>query len=69
MLRVAGLSVRAAPAAAQRIPTLEFAFSEVVTLGETVSLGAATPGERVIMPFTGGSFEGPGIRGTIEPGA
>jgi hypothetical protein len=49
-------------------PTLEFAFSELVTLGPAVTPGKTALGERNIIPITGGTFEGPGIKGTIMPG-
>jgi hypothetical protein len=58
----------AAPAAAQEPPTLEFVFEETVTLGEVTTPGETARGERVIIPITGGTFEGPGIKGIILPG-
>ena len=68
------LSVIAAPgmaasAAVQgQTPTLEFAFSELVTLGKDMSPGATAYGHRNIVPITGGTFEGPNIRGEVLPG-
>jgi hypothetical protein len=50
------------------LPRLEFAFSELVTLAPDVTPGRTAYGERNIVPITGGTFEGPGIRGTILPG-
>ena len=64
----------AAPAASQpapptaNVPSLEFAFSEHVTLGEPIKVGKTGLGDRNIVPITGGTFEGPGIKGTIIPG-
>jgi len=58
----------AVPAAAQQAPTLEFAFEETVSLGEATSPGDTARGGRLIIPITGGTFEGPGIRGTVMPG-
>lgn len=49
-------------------PDLEFAFEEIVTLGPGISVGETPRGNRNIVPITGGTFEGPGIRGTIMPG-
>lgn len=49
-------------------PRLEFAFEEIVTLGQAVPLGETPLGRRNIIPITGGTFEGPGIKGTIIPG-
>lgn len=62
------LCFSAMPAAAQQLPALEFAFAETVTLGEAISVGQTTRGERFIIPITGGTVEGPGIRGTVLPG-
>ena len=50
------------------VPRLEFAFEELVTLGPAMAPGATPLGRRNIIPITGGTFEGPGIRGTIVPG-
>lgn len=49
-------------------PVLEFAFEEIVTLAADIPVGRTALGERNIVPITGGTFEGPGIRGTIIPG-
>jgi hypothetical protein len=49
-------------------PTLEFVFEETVTLAVPKTPGATALGGRNIIPITGGTFEGPGIRGTILPG-
>ncbi len=69
---LAALAV-ATPALAQQPPQppepgLEFAFEEVVTLGEAVTPGQTPRGLRRIIPITGGHFEGPGIKGEIMPG-
>jgi hypothetical protein len=58
----------AVPASAQEAPTLEFAFEEIVTLGQATAPGDTAKGGRLIIPITGGTFEGPGIRGTVVPG-
>ena len=58
----------AAPAAAQEAPTLEFVFEETVTLGEVSMPGETARGERIIIPITGGTFEGPDIKGIVIPG-
>jgi len=49
-------------------PTLEFAFEEIVTLGQATLVGETSRGQRNIIPITGGTFAGPGIKGTIVPG-
>lgn len=59
----------AAPIPAQAAePALEFSFEETVTLDADVPVGATSLGTRNIVPITGGTFEGPGIRGTIIGG-
>ena len=49
-------------------PSLEFAFEEVVTLGPAVTVGETARGTRRFIPITGGTVEGPDIRGEILPG-
>ena len=49
-------------------PHLEFAFEETVTLGEAMQVGETPLGSRTIIPITGGTFEGPELKGTIIGG-
>lgn len=49
-------------------PELEFAVRLHVTLGQAYSVGKTTHGTRIIIPITGGTFEGPEIKGEILPG-
>lgn len=49
-------------------PQLEFAMQLKVTLGEAYSCGETQHGRRTIIPITGGTFEGPDIKGTIVNG-
>lgn len=49
-------------------PQLEFALQLKVTLGETYSCGETQHGRRTVIPITGGTFEGPNIKGTIING-
>ena len=58
----------AAQAAPSPAPALEFAFEEIVTLGKAIPVGETPLGKRNIIPITGGTLEGPGIKGTIIPG-
>ena len=58
----------AVPAAAQEAPSLEFVFEETVKLGDVSAIGGTARGERIIIPITGGTFEGPDIRGEVLPG-
>ena len=49
-------------------PQLEFALQLKVTLGETYQVGDTQHGQRIVIPITGGTFEGPAIKGTIING-
>ena len=61
------LLAAAASASAQEAPPLEFVFEERVTLGEAIAAGDTARGSRLIIPITGGTFEGPEIRGEVLP--
>lgn len=62
------LTASAQVAEPQNTPQLEFAFQLKVTLGEAYSCGETQHGRRTIIPITGGTFEGPNIKGTIING-
>jgi hypothetical protein len=49
-------------------PSLEFAFEAHVSIDKPVVLGKSSHGLRRIVPITGGTFEGPKIKGKILPG-
>ncbi len=49
-------------------PQLEFALQLKVTLGETYTIDETQHGKRIVIPITGGTFEGPNIKGTIING-
>lgn len=49
-------------------PQLEFALQLKVTLGEIYTCGETQHGKRTVIPITGGTFEGPNIKGTIING-
>ena len=49
-------------------PKLEFAMQLRVTLGETYAVGDTQHGRRIVIPITGGTFEGPLVKGTILNG-
>lgn len=61
------LTMAAAPLVAAE-PSLEFVFEEVVMLGAAVAPGDTARGGRLIIPITGGTFEGPQLKGEIVPG-
>ena len=74
-LRTTALGLAAAVASAPAVsqdepqpPRLEFAFEEIVTLGQAIPVGETPLGRRNIVPITGGTFAGPGIQGTIIAG-
>ena len=50
-------------------PNLEFAFELNVSQGADIKVADTAHGGRNIIPITGGTFEGPRIRGTILPGS
>ena len=52
----------------KQTPELEFALQLKVTLGQAFSIENTQHGRRTIIPITGGTFEGPGIKGTIISG-
>ena len=49
-------------------PQMEFALQLKVTLGDAYSCGETQHGRRTIIPITGGTIEGPHIKGTIING-
>ena len=49
-------------------PQLEFALQLKVTLGKSYDVGETQHGQRIVIPITGGTFEGPAIKGTIING-
>lgn len=49
-------------------PELEFALQLKVTLDQAFSIENTQHGRRTVIPITGGTFEGPNIKGTIING-
>lgn len=49
-------------------PEMEFVMQLNVTLGEAYMVGETPAGKRHVIPITGGTFEGPLLRGTIING-
>ena len=65
------MSAKAQPAQtspADDTPTLEFVCELHVKLGQTYTVGQTAHGSRVVIPITGGTFEGPNMKGTILEG-
>jgi Protein of unknown function (DUF3237) len=50
------------------IPPLEFAFEIRARVADPIDLGVLPHGRRRMVPITGGTFEGPTLRGRIVPG-
>ncbi|MCQ2258675.1 MAG: DUF3237 domain-containing protein [Bacteroidaceae bacterium] len=53
---------------AQETLDLEYVMTLQVSLGQAYSVGTTVHGDRNVVPITGGTFEGPNIKGTIIPG-
>lgn len=52
----------------QYAPQLEFALQLRVTIDGAYTVGETERGKRIVIPITGGTFEGPLLKGTILPG-
>jgi hypothetical protein len=46
----------------------EFVLEAKVAIGETLVIGKSKYGDRRVVPITGGTFEGPRVRGEVIPG-
>jgi hypothetical protein len=64
-LVLASAAAQAPPASA---PRLEFVYEAVVDIDKVIALGQSPYRERRMVPITGGSFEGPGLRGKVVAG-
>lgn len=51
-----------------KAPELEYVVTLKVSLGQAYSVGDNGKGTRTIIPITGGTFEGPDIKGEVLPG-
>ena len=49
-------------------PQFEFLLRIAADVGELMTMGGGPLGERRVVAITGGSFEGPALKGTIVPG-
>lgn len=58
----------ARPAPRPPAPGLAFAFELHATVAAPTELGQVANGRRRIVEITGGTFEGPGIKGKVRPG-
>ena len=49
-------------------PRSEFVYEAIVDIAPSMDLGVGPLGRRAMVPITGGTFEGPNIRGRVLPG-
>ena len=71
MALLASLCIKAqqiVPPTASDTPRLEYVMQLYVTLEPEYVVGEVPHGKRVVIPITGGIFEGPQLKGTIIPG-
>ncbi|MBR0180644.1 MAG: DUF3237 domain-containing protein [Prevotella sp.] len=68
LLATISLSINAQAYPPKDTPELEFALQLKVTLGEAYGIDNTQHGRRTVIPITGGTFEGPQIKGTIING-
>lgn len=68
LLMMLALGVKAQSSEQVAAPELEYVMQLKVTLGETYTAGTTQHGDRVVIPITGGTFEGPKLKGTIING-
>jgi hypothetical protein len=68
VLTLGGSAVLSQTAAPPPAPRLAFAFEIRALVGAPLELGDVPRGRRRIVPITGGTFSGSGMRGTIRPG-
>ena len=50
------------------VPQTQFVYEAIVEIAQGLDLGVGPLGQRAMVPITGGTFEGPNIRGTVLPG-
>ena len=65
---VATLSLVTTSEAQHETPELEFVLELKVKLGHALGVGQVAQGNRSVIPITGGTFEGPHIKGEVIPG-
>ena len=56
------------PGAEPKAPELEYVVRLNVALGQAFSVGDFGKGSRTVIPITGGTFEGPDMKGEVLPG-
>jgi hypothetical protein len=56
------------PSARAGAPQPELVLEAKIAIGETLVIGKSKYGDRRVVPITGGTFEGPRLRGEVVPG-
>lgn len=67
-MAVISLSIGAQGYPPKNAPGVEFALQLKVTIDGAFDIANTPHGQRVVIPITGGTFEGPGLKGTIVSG-
>lgn len=68
IIAATGPSIIAQGSRTPPVPGLVFAFELHAIVGAPLEVGQMPGGRRRIVAITGGTFEGPGIKGTVVPG-
>ena len=68
MALLTAFTLKVSAQAIPEAPQLEFALQLKVTLGDTFGIDNTQHGRRTVIPITGGTFEGPLLKGTIING-
>jgi hypothetical protein len=68
MALLTALTIKVSAQETPEAPQLEFALQLKVTLGEAFGIDNTQHGRRTVIPITGGTFEGPLLKGTIING-
>jgi hypothetical protein len=69
LISIPSLGAEPAEPPAGDLPKLEWVYTATVTIAPIEQVGPVRGGTQRIIPITGGTFVGPGIRGTIVPGS
>lgn len=54
--------------AQQPVPILEYVMDLKVTIAQSIEVGSTPQGKRIVIPITGGTFEGPLLTGVVLAG-
>jgi hypothetical protein len=68
-LAIVASAANAADPAPADYPRMEYVYTAIVTIAPIEKVGDVRNGIQRIIPITGGTVEGPGIRATVVPGS